>query len=271
MRVMIASTPSGKRSFYVVRASAALLGSLLLGTGCGGSAPAASAGPSDGPSPCPPGQRFDGEYCIPSGEVTSDPSEGAAGGAPSTGGASGAGGSTVELPGAGGSIAVEPSPSGGAASGGAPQASEPRQLAAPVDITMAAAAGPMVQYAASTHLPAGARPFGVPFAGQFQEGQMLLQRLQVTPGACYTVVAFGPPPITDIRLGFYAVDPTEPHAVALEPLIEENDRGNQAVLGRKEQCFRPTEGQRDLWLVIVAEAGRGVVAAQIFQKDPSGR
>lgn len=100
---------------------------------------------------------------------------------------------------------------------------------------------------------------------------MLLQRLQLTPGACYTVVAFGPSPIEDIRLGFYAVDATQPHAVAEMPLFEENDRGSQAVLGRKEQCFKPTEDQRDVWLVIIAEAGRGVAAAQIFQKDASGR
>jgi len=75
------------------------------------------------------------------------------------------------------------------------------------------------------------------------------------------------PPIEDLRLGFYAVDATQPHAVAEEPLLEETDRGNQAVLGRKEQCFKPTEDQRDVWLVIIAEAGRGVAAAQIFQKD----
>lgn len=262
MRVMIKAAPSGKRSRELARARMAFLGALCLGTACGGSAPAASTGTSDGPSPCPAGQRFDGEYCIPSGEVIPEPSDSGSGGAPATGGVLGAGGSGEENPAAGGRPVLEPSPSGGA-----PAVKEPRQLAAPVDITMAAAAGPMVQYAASTHLPAGARPFGVPFAGQFQEGQMLLQRLQLTPGACYTVVAFGPPPIEDLRLGFYAVDATQPHAVAEEPLLEETDRGNQAVLGRKEQCFKPTEDQRDVWLVIIAEAGRGVAAAQIFQKD----
>ncbi len=271
MRGMTKVAPSGKRSFDGVQASAAFLGALFLTAACGGSAPPASAGSSDGPSPCPSGQRFDGEYCIPSGEVAPEPSEGGVGGMAAAGGAPSSGGSAPEVPASGGIHAVEPSPSGGAASGGAPQMKEPRQLAAPVDITMAAAAGPMVQYAASTHLPAGARPFGVPFAGQFQEGQMLLQRLQLTPGSCYTVVAFGPPPIEDLRLGFYAVDATQPHAVAETPLFEENDRGSQAVLGRKEQCFKPTEAQRDVWLVIIAEAGRGVAAAQIFQKDPSGR
>lgn len=129
----------------------------------------------------------------------------------------------------------------------------------------------MVQYAASTHLPAGSRPFGAPFAGQFQEGQMLLQRLQVTPGACYTVVAFGPTPIVDIRVGFYAVDPGRPLSLAETPLLEETEPGSQAILGRKDQCFRPTSDQRDIWLVIVAERGRGVVAAQVFQKEPSAR
>lgn len=129
----------------------------------------------------------------------------------------------------------------------------------------------MVQYVASTHLPAGSRPFGAPFAGQFQEGQLLLQRLQVNPLACYTVIAFGPSPIEDIRVGFYAVDVTRPLSVAATPLLEETEVGSQAVLGRKEQCFKPAPDQRDLWLVVSVERGRGVVAAQVFQKEPSAR
>lgn len=129
----------------------------------------------------------------------------------------------------------------------------------------------MIQYVASTHLPAGSRPFGAPFAGQFQEGQILLQRLQLTPGACYTVVAFGPTPIEDIRVGFYGVDPERPLSLAETPLLEESDAGSQAVLGRKDQCFRPAADQRDVWLTLVAVRGRGVVAAQVFQKDPSAR
>jgi hypothetical protein len=119
---------------------------------------------------------------------------------------------------------------------------------------------------AATHLPAGAKPFGSPFAGQFQEGQVLKQRLDLVVGRCYTVLGAAPPPVQNLRLGFFAVDPADPEKWLPEPLLEERDPGGQAVLGRKETCFRPTAAQTNLWLLVFVDQGHGVAAAQVFQK-----
>jgi hypothetical protein len=155
---------------------------------------------------------------------------------------------------------------------------------------MAASAAPLIQYLASAHLPAGARPFGVPFAGQFAEGQVLEQRVQLTVGKCYTVVAAGTPPVQELRVALFAVPGSASGSaggaqnssgavggansssvsllatLAGPPLAEDSDSGPQAVLGRKAGCFKPLETQTQLLLVIEVQKGNGVAAAQVFEK-----
>jgi len=138
--------------------------------------------------------------------------------------------------------------------------------AVPVDVTMAAAAGPLIQAIAQSHVPAGAKPFGAPFAGQFQEGQVLRQRLELGAGHCYSALAAGLSPLREIRLGFYLVDPKNPDGIVSPALLEEEVPGAQAVLGRKETCFRPTASQTQVWLYLLAEKGQGVAAGQVFEK-----
>lgn len=130
---------------------------------------------------------------------------------------------------------------------------------------MAAAAAPLIQYLAAAHLPAGARPFGAPFAGQFAEGQVLEQRVQLTPGKCYTVVAAGTPPVEELDIVLYTVA-QGPLGREETPLATDADRGPQAVLGRKTECFRPVAGKTELVLVLRVTKGRGVGAAQVFEK-----
>lgn len=124
---------------------------------------------------------------------------------------------------------------------------------------MAVGAAPLIQYLASAHIPAGAKPFGAPFAGQFKTGQVLEQRVKLTPGKCYTIVAAGVPPLTSLTLQIVS-------ATDGRVLLSEEDGGAQVALGRKKECFVPTEALADVRIAVSAAAGSGVAAAQVFEK-----
>jgi hypothetical protein len=271
-------SPSNQSHMLRVRSIAVLWVTLGL-QGCGPKTPT-EAPTSE--ARCPEGQHFDGKYCVLGASSTTLGAAGeprGAGGAPSVPIGSGGNAESSLAPspppassggapsGTGGTTGVPPSGSGGAPAGTSGAASlSSVSLAAPVDITMAAAAGPWIQIVAATHLPKGGAALGAPFAGQFQQGQVLKQRLELTPGRCYTVLAAAPPPVLELRIGFYAVDPSHPETWLMPALLEELDPGNQAVLGPKDRCFRPTEEQRDVWLLLFVDQGQGVAAGQVFQK-----
>jgi hypothetical protein len=124
---------------------------------------------------------------------------------------------------------------------------------------MAAQAAPVMNYLASSHLPSGARPMGAPFAGQFAEGQILEQKVQLVLGKCYTVVALALPPVTELNVELFAEGDDGP------PLASDDATGPQAVLGSRNECFKP-EKTGPARLVLTVVAGRGVAAAQLFQK-----
>lgn len=209
---------------------------------------------------CPVGQKFDGQYCSPDGSASS-----------ATGGTS----STEPAPTA---VVDPPPPATGGATSAAPTTPAPtttpttppvtttpeKNLAAPVDVSMAAAAAPLIQYMAASHLPAGAKPLGAPFAGQFAEGQVLEQRVSLTPGKCYTVVAAATPPVQKISVAFHPV--VDPPGATLPAIVKSEDSGTQAVLGRKNDCYKPPAGQTQVLLVLTVDKGRGVAAAQVFEK-----
>lgn len=224
--------------------------------------------PPDGPE-CPAGQTFDGQFCRLDGELAAREPLPASGG---TG--PGAGGSQADV--AGGAAWAETGAGGIAAGDGGIAAGEERsgsgdhpgegdserappntEQATPVDVSMAAQAGPLITYLARSHLPAGAKPLGAPFAAQFAEGQIFEQKVQLTVGKCYTVVAAGIHPVRNVDIAFFAdgVD---------EPLVEDDAVGPQAVLGSRSRCFVPQRG--DLRLVVTVEKGQGVVAGQVFEK-----
>jgi len=232
-----------------------LLGSLsLLLPGCG--KPAASAAKAPAAAECPEGQTFDGQFC----QVTGAPPPEAppkANDAPA-------------------SAEAQPSPAGETppaavpteTAGRTPEAPPPPgkaySLATPVDVSMAAQAGPLITYLAGSHLPAGARPFGAPFAAQFAEGQVFEQQVKLTLGKCYTVVAAGLPPVSELAMELNSAAITTAPSVSAQALLADEAVGPQAVLGSRAACFKAD--RTDVWLLLRVDKGQGVVAGQVFEK-----
>lgn len=225
---------------------------LALLPGCGGSRQSAE-GAND--VTCPPGQSYDGQFCQVDQNVATaeqplpgQPSEKEP--APEVPPTEEPGEPAFDTP----SAEEKPAPESEPAD---PQEVPPSQ-ATPVDVTMAAQAGPIIQYLASSHLPSGARQMGAPFAGQFAEKQILEQKMQLTSGKCYTVVAVGLPPVAEVNLELFSEGATE-------PVAKDDTVGVQAVLGSRSSCFQPkTSGP--FRLVLSVDKGQGVAAAQVFQK-----
>jgi hypothetical protein len=214
---------------------------------------------------CPPGQSFDGQFCKVDQSVATVEEPLPAGATPAaeaeptvTAPASSAqpvqepGETAPTQPGTETPGEVAPADSASAATFVAPP------TAAPVDYAMAAQAAPVMQYFASSHLPAGSRPLGAPFAGQFQAGQGLVKKVQLTAGKCYTIVGMGLPPVLEVNL--LLVDPTDNQV-----LLRDETSGSQAVVGSREQCYQATQ-TASFSLFLVVEQGQGVAAAQVFQK-----
>ncbi len=227
---------------------------------CGG-ASSSTTPTSAGGVECPTGQAWDGEYCRTSGSGDGSehtaPAAGGSGGAPTESEVAAAGGAT----GGAAAAVVAPELGTGGATGGSGSLPEVAAAeATPIDVTMAAQAGPLVTYLASAHLPAGAKPFGAPFAAQFAEGQRLSLVVQLEAGRCYTVVAAGLPPIRELDVELRA-DGSEPPA---PPLAKDAGSGPQAILGSRDQCYRAPGGP--VKLVMTVTKGEGVAAAQLFAR-----
>jgi hypothetical protein len=253
------------RSLLLAGLTLGLVGSVSCLSGCAKSKAPAAAAPAAGE--CPEGQTFDGQFCqvtgapppeAPPAEPTAEPATQPAETAPAdVPPASGSGGATSETATAVGGATAAPAPS----------------LATPVDVSMAAQAGPLITYLAGSHLPPGARPFGAPFAAQFAEGQVFEQQVKLTLGKCYTVVAAGLPPVSELVLELHSVATTRPVTTtptggvvptAPVPIAVDAAAGPQAVLGSRAACIKADRS--DVWLLLRVSKGQGVVAGQVFEK-----
>ncbi|MBM4361866.1 MAG: hypothetical protein FJ104_04240, partial [Deltaproteobacteria bacterium] len=111
---------------------------------------------------------------------------------------------------------------------------------------------------------AGAKPVGAAIVGNFNQGQTLEGQLQLQPGKCYTVVAAGAPPVSEVNVQFIAMMPL-PGMVPV--LAQDSDVGAQAVLGRKPNCYKwPLPMGAPVKVVLSVAGGSGVAAAQVFEK-----
>jgi hypothetical protein len=100
-------------------------------------------------------------------------------------------------------------------------------------------------------------------AGQFKEGQILEQPIQMMPNKCYTVLAVGVG-IQEVDITLVAVTPL-PQASPV--LAQDSGSGSSASLGGKGQCFKwSMPFGINAKFVIKATRGAGVAAGQLYSK-----
>lgn len=143
---------------------------------------------------------------------------------------------------------------------GAPQGA----TAQPVDPAAGAAATALLGGLAQGAMVAGSKPVGSAIVGNFGPGGTMESQLQLQPGKCYTVVAAGVPPITEVNVQFIGVMPIP----GMTPVLaQDSDNGPQAVLGRKPNCYKwPMPIGTPVKVLVTAAGGSGLVAAQVYEK-----
>ncbi len=187
-------------------------------------------------------------------------------------GAPTAGAGAMNPAGVGGASAV--SAAGGAApmatatassAGAAPLPTQAGPVAQRLDAASAAAIQPIIAGLVKDNVQPGAKPVGEFLVGNFTQGQTLDLPIQLQPNKCYTIVATGLPPITEVnvQLQLTTVIPGMAPVLAVD-----QDNGATAVLGKKTACYRwmfgviPAPGK----IVVQVTGGSGVVAAQAYEK-----
>ncbi|HEV8613729.1 MAG TPA: hypothetical protein VGQ73_09460, partial [Gemmatimonadales bacterium] len=133
-----------------------------------------------------------------------------------------------------------------------------------LDASATGAAQPILNELAKTQAPAGAKPLGSALVGNFQQGQMLEVQVQMQPSKCYTVVAAGLPPVTELTVQLVTVTVLP----GLSPVLaQDQDSGPTAVLGKKPNCFKwPALFAAPVKVVLQVVSGQGLAAAQVFEK-----
>lgn len=215
-------------------------GIAALALGCGGDEKEANMAPQ--PVQCPPGQFFDGQFCQYQNQPPPAPAP-----APAP--------TTAPAPSAA-QTGTTQTPVGGV------HTSQAGPNATPLDPNAAAAATALLTPLAQQHMVAGAKPVGSAIAGQFQTGQSLQQQIQMQPGKCYTIVAAGVPPVSEVNI---QLTPALP-GLSLTAAADQ-DTGPTAVIGKKPNCFKwalPAAGPMNL--IVSVAAGSGIAAAQVFEK-----
>ncbi len=157
---------------------------------------------------------------------------------------------------------AQPAPTATAAP--APTAPAAGGAAQPLDPSAGAAAQPILMQLASGSIVAGSKPLGSAMVGNFQQGQTLESQIQLSPGKCYTVVAAGLPPVSEINVQFIALTPIP----GMTPVLAaDQDQGSQAVLGKKPNCYKnPFPMALPVKVVVTVAGGSGLAAAQVYEK-----
>ena len=134
-----------------------------------------------------------------------------------------------------------------------------------LDASATAAVAPILTALQKDNVQAGAKPVGDTVVGNFGQGQSLEFPVQLQPKKCYTVVAAGLPPITEVnvQLQLTTVLPGMSPVLAVD-----SDRGVTAVIGKKASCYKwelgviPAPGK----VVVQVPSGSGLVVAQVYEK-----
>ncbi|MCC6554310.1 MAG: hypothetical protein IT372_15115 [Polyangiaceae bacterium] len=144
-----------------------------------------------------------------------------------------------------------------------PTPAPPSTAATPIAPMAAMAATPVMQGLAAQEAPGMAGDVG-PFAGQFQEGQVLEQQMNIAAGKCYTIIGIG------IGVQELDIQLTLVTAPGVPPIVlaQDSTTGPQAVIGGKQAgCFRnPTPVAGTGKILMKATKGTGIAVAQVFSK-----
>jgi hypothetical protein len=167
--------------------------------------------------------------------------------------------------GVGGAAAVPAPGAAGAATGPAPITTQAGPIAVRLDATAAAAVQPILAGMVKDNVQAGAKPVGDILVGNFTQGQTLDMPIQLQPNKCYTVVATGLPPVSEVnvQLTLTTVIPGMAPVLAVD-----QDSGPVAVVGKKTACYKwmfgviPAPGK----VIVHVTGGNGLVAAQAYEK-----
>ena len=166
-----------------------------------------------------------------------------------------------------GGPATGPQPSAAPTTTAVPSASAPIPAPTtppPADPALVAAITPMLTQLGSSQVVAGSKPLGTALVGNVGGAQTLEQQIMLQPNKCYSVVAAGLPPITDVNVQLLAVTVIPGMAPVL---AVDQDVGPSATLGKKPNCYKwawPIAAP--VKVVIAATGGQGLAAAQLFGK-----
>lgn len=144
-----------------------------------------------------------------------------------------------------------------------PAASSAPNPIAPIEPALQQAALAILNEVALREAP-GAKPVGETRVALLGTGQTVEQVATLKPGKCYTVIASGAIPITEVNVQLL---PEIGIAGANLVLAQDQNQGPQAVLGQGANCYKwalSAEGR--VRVVTTVAAGAGVVATQVYEK-----
>ncbi|MDI1446248.1 hypothetical protein [Polyangium sp. 6x1] len=160
------------------------------------------------------------------------------------------------------SIPGFPAPGGTTTTGGGTTQTSTGAQAQRIDPNLAGAATLPLTAFAQQSAP-GMQRDGNVAAGNFSEGSILEEPVNLQPGKCYTVLAVGAGP-SEVDIQLVATTPVP----GMNPVLaQDSGSGQQASLGGGGNCYKwpwPMAGQAKY--VIKATRGAGVIAAQLYSK-----
>jgi len=134
----------------------------------------------------------------------------------------------------------------------------------PADPALVAAVTPLLTQLGASQTVAGSKPLGTAMAGNVGGAQTLEQLIMLQPNKCYTVVAAGMPPISELNVQLLAVTIVP----GMAPILAtDQDAGPSATLGKKPNCYKwalPLPAQ--VKVVVSAAGGQGIAGAQVYEK-----
>ena len=165
--------------------------------------------------------------------------------------------------GAGAAATAAPAVTAPPAATAAPTATAPLPPTA-VDPGLSAAVAPMLTQLAAAQTVAGSKPLGAAMVGNVGGAQVLEQLITLQPNKCYSVVAVGMPPISELNVQILLTTVLP----GMAPILAtDQDTGASATLGKKPNCYKwALPLAAPVKVVVSAAGGAGVAGAQVFEK-----